>query len=454
MDRASLDIPRAGSSIFVQWQIPENNKRKTTFQVFKAYVLSITSDVSEDTEVLANGAITYVETEEYNAVTHGVQFLTFRRVRTTSCIDGEFDATPCPWETSEGAFDDEEFSDEDATCLVPHEVIYVANSMGSWRTDMTNQLALTQVEIEKLKNQLKSLASNILNPTTGVLDAKCHEVRMYATANLFREVQKPVSGRVRRLSKSNSIQDEDAMAVGPIVTSFLKSKSDCSFQTFYKWFLEIESSVGQHPLHSPEYYPSRPSPFFCDPLHNKYTIVFPTITSICIALGIKNEDARKELLWTIRNETARVAGSFVYKSEDSPAFLVLGTSSIPHSSLMLPDSHESSETPHSLTVLHIPSLSMDEDLLKLEESFCIQVRKTPRIHQKEIKAEPDIRKSILLTWSPKKSLKRRFQEMISNSDTLGEITVSLPTLSTVDKSLVDNLTDIVDPATLKQIITF
>ena len=88
-------FPTKGSTIFVTWKVA-NLRHDEDLHTFRALVLGCTPDQSSNSEVVANGTLHYFGTENYNAETQVVEFLTYQRFRTENSVK-ESDKTPTPW---------------------------------------------------------------------------------------------------------------------------------------------------------------------------------------------------------------------------------------------------------------------------------------------------------------------------------------------------------------------
>ncbi len=69
--------------------------------------------------------------------------------------------------------------------------------------------------------------------------------------------------------------------------------------------------------------------------NDKYVITCPTFTSLCIELGIANEQIRRDLLWKREKNALRFVGAFVFNEFDQeiPGFVLLGRPFIHHQTL-------------------------------------------------------------------------------------------------------------------------
>lgn len=171
-------------------------------------------------------------------------------------------------------------------------------------------------------------------------------VRHSYTMELLKEHQKKISGGPRRVSSSNSYSEIHAQAIGPLTTNLIQTSISCSFETFKLFLRQYEMSVADFSIHKPYCSPSKPYLSARAPFHDKFIITCPTFMSLYIALGITNEQIRREILWKREKDAFRFVGTFVCDqfNQETPGFVLLGRPFIHNNTLEeTSDANSSSE---------------------------------------------------------------------------------------------------------------
>ena len=447
---SSVLLPKQGDEIFVLFNTSESSEEVTN-EPFKAFIVSCIPDFSRNQEVLANGSIHYWQTKDWEASTHAVKFLTGRRVQSVFSTQ-QFDAQPTPWAYNLVELMSEDVDEDTDFNLNEVEAPNAGNPLESLVTGLQSDVERTSMEINSLKHRIRSLETMLVNPQEQLMSSLAEHVRNYITASLMCEFSKSLKRNRRRSSRTKSIQDEFAIETGPLTCNFVEACTPCSFLTFEKVFNEFESSIMHHQSHKPVFYPSRPRRSFRGPMHSEYFLICPSLFAFCIAIGMSNDDIRKNLLWTQRDGRLRIAGAFTagYIPSRSPGFVLPGFSSISISDLGSTEEHRDHSSPISITTARISTTEEVHDENRFRHAFIKQKLTVSRNTSFKPSFSLNPHNSFLITWRISKSLN---QGMTTTSDVLGELKVSVPTVSSSSDFTIEQLSSLFSDEDLKSIVT-
>ena len=450
-------FPKQGDTIYVLWSTTSDNF-ETMEEPFKALVIDCVTDYSASTDILARGTLHYWPTKEYDSCSHVVQFLKGRRVRSTFSAQ-PFDGTPTPWSYSADDFlentnDDNvyEYRICETNKQIPGKTELLATNVEVVQSDLH---ALT-LKVKVLEDKVQYLASSFLTPQENVINGLLESVRSYATVSLLREFQRRCRGCVRRNSRNNSIRDKSATSIGPIVCNFVQTSTPCSFSTFQMLYTELGRSLSRHPVHAPVCIPEKPNRNFRSPMHSAYTLICPTFIALSTALGIKSSDVRKALLLSNSEEGLRLIGTFLTCSTDDrkPGFLLLGAAGFEYNDLFQQDDmkNDNSQRP-SISTARIQTTEIIEEDFQFINHFQNEERSIPFNFPQNAPGTIDQLKYMFISWTGRKSLKRTYEGMVSTTDTLGELKVSIPTCTTTSSNIREQISSLFTASSISQCVT-
>lgn len=442
-----------GDFIYVLWNISES-QNEVVNENFKALVLSTTPLLTKSTDVIATGTIQYLPTKTYESSTHVVSFLSSSRIQSTFS-SSEFCSTPTPWSYSPNVQDEEKIEHEIFEQFANGTSVKVDDIRGIETETQEDQIEKLRIELFRCSSKIHRLSEYVFDKKDIADERTKSSVRSYITMNLFNQHQKRINTRVRRISSINQNYDGSALAIGSVTRNFLKASTPCSYETFKLIFHEYDISISPFPEHNPTCFPSKPYLSVKAPFHEKYTITCPTFLSLCVALGITDERVRREVLWNQEKGALRLIGSLVYEEldENSPAFILLGRSSVPHRILSQQDNANSVVQSVRYTAAKIQDTTFDSEAFRFFKTFEREeiehcVRATNLLDK-----QCDSLSSIKITWEESKCLKRKYRDMISCHDILGTLSVSVPTCTTTSKTILSQLEKIFSPRVIQSCVS-
>lgn len=126
------------------------------------------------------------------------------------------------------------------------------------------------------------------------------------------------------------------------------------------------------------------------------------------------------------------------KTRHSLAFLLPGCSARLHRDLIVKDDETDTRNRYKHTMGRIANLEEKEVVNQYVRSFVKVRRSLPGQDSVDFKAGINPLNSYMITWTRFKPLKRSFDLMISGTDTLGELEVSIPVICTRSTLVINN----------------
>ena len=427
------------------WKIGQ----RSAVHPFKASVVHVSKSTQKEESVIGYGVLHYYPQLGYEYDVHHVKFMTFKRLCTTVASTSDSERAPTQWAYESSEFDDSDSEENE----IDEGIAMQHKSNGEVMSDseirqmqLKSRVEKTEFQIAAISTKIQLLMENIFSPNDSHRRGKAEEVRDYLSIGLLREIQKSILQTANKHAEDKTKIGQGKRRFGPLIQSFLKASTPCSFETFIFMANDTKTNLLGNLLHQPTFFPSVPNAHGLNSQGKVHRILYQSLAGISMFLGIVSEDAKCEILWHESNDKARMIGTFVRDTsitgKEHKAFIIPGRCALDVELLNSKDETVEAGSAPQITLCSVKNTELTEHGSRFRHMFVKERRNFSKefaIRAESEDGDADPYSTLSITWEPIPSLKRKFALLLTPNDVLGNITVSLSTVTFLTKHTKTNV---------------